>query len=94
MKTHTPFEALKAAVNAARSQSNFAKKLGVSQPAVWKWLQSSKKLPAEHVLTVEKLFGISRHELRPDIYPVDLAPTPEQRERFLAVDMDTPVAGI
>jgi DNA-binding transcriptional regulator YdaS (Cro superfamily) len=94
MEKKTPYQALQAAVTAARSQRNFAKKLGVAQTTVWKWLQSSKKLPAEHVLTVEKLFGISRHELRPDIYPVDLAPTPEQRERFLAVDMDTPVAGI
>jgi hypothetical protein len=29
-----------------------------------------KSLPAEHVLAVEAATGISRHELRPDIYPV------------------------
>lgn len=93
MNKRTPLEALNAAVTAAGSQSNFAKQLGVSQPAVWKWLQSSKKLPADHILTVERLFGISRHELRPDIHPVDLAPTPEQRDRFLGVDMDAVVSG-
>ncbi|MDA5192783.1 transcriptional regulator [Govanella unica] len=68
----TPFEALEAAVERAGSQSALARKLGVSQTAVWKWLQSSKRIPAEHVLKTEKMTGISRHLLRPDIYPMDL----------------------
>jgi len=46
----------------------------VSPTAVWKWVQSGKRLPAEHVLVVEHATGISRHLLRPDIYPADLAP--------------------
>lgn len=46
---------------------------GVSQPAVWKWLQSSKRLPAEYVLRVETATGVSRHALRPDIYPAPVA---------------------
>ncbi|TPG14383.1 transcriptional regulator [Sphingomonas oligophenolica] len=65
----TPFESLKAAVGRAGSQSAFARLCGVSQTAVWKWLQSGKRLPAEHVLTVEAKTGVSRHDLRPDIYP-------------------------
>lgn len=69
--TPTPFQALKRAVEAVGSQSEFSRLLGVSQTAVWKWLQSSKRLPAEHVLTVEKATGVSRHWLRPDIYPVE-----------------------
>lgn len=72
----TPFEALRAAVKAAGSQQAFADICGVSQTAVWKWLQSSKRLPAEHVLRVEAATSVSRHHLRPDIYPVDLAPSP------------------
>jgi len=69
--TPTPFQALQRAVEAVGSQSEFARLLGVSQTAVWKWLQSSKRLPAEHVLTVEQATGVYRHWLRPDIYPVE-----------------------
>lgn len=68
----TPLEALKDAVDAAGSQSEFARICGVGQPAVWKWLNSGKHLPAEHVLAVEAATGVSRHSLRPDIYPREL----------------------
>lgn len=33
-------------------------------------MQSGKRLPAEHVLAVEAATGVSRHLLRPDIYPL------------------------
>lgn len=46
---------------------------GVRQPSVWAWLRGGKSLPAEHVLKVEAATGVSRHELRPDIYPADHA---------------------
>lgn len=65
----SPFEALDLAVTRAGSQASLAKVCGVSQPAVWKWLNESKELPAEHVLKVEGATGVSRHSLRPDIYP-------------------------
>ena len=42
-----------------------AKGLRVSQAAISKW----KRVPAERVLTVERLTGILRGELRPDLYP-------------------------
>lgn len=70
------FEALELAVEKAGSQSALAKICGVGQPAVWKWLQSAKRLPAEYVLKVEAATGVARHLLRPDIYPRDLAPVP------------------
>lgn len=82
----TPFEALEAAVEAAGTQCKFADALGVSQPTVWRWLQSSKRLPAEHVLTAERLYGISRHDLRPDIYPRNYPPAPDAR--FHGIDLD------
>lgn len=72
--TPTPYEALNDAVMRAGSQSEFARICGVSQPSVWKWLNSSKRLPAEYVLPVETATGVSRHDLRPDIYPRDLRP--------------------
>lgn len=74
--TPTPFEALRLAVGAAGSQAKFAEICGVSQPAVWKWLHTSKKLPAEHVIPVARWIkknasatGVTRYDLRPDIYP-------------------------
>lgn len=68
----TPYEALRSAVAAIGSQSRIARLCGVGQPAVWKWLQSTKRLPAEHVLLVEAESGVSRNLLRPDLYPLGL----------------------
>lgn len=65
----TPFEALSRAVECMGSQQALGDVCGKSQAAVWKWLQTSKRLPAEYVLAVEAKTGISRHDLRPDIYP-------------------------
>ncbi len=70
----SPFQALQAAVAHAGSQTAFSRICGVSQTAVWKWLQSGKRLPPEHVLKVEAATGVSRFDLRPDIYPRDLMP--------------------
>ncbi len=38
---------------------------GITSQAIAQW----KKVPANRVLRVEAISGISRHELRPDIYP-------------------------
>ncbi|ATI82891.1 transcriptional regulator [Sphingobium yanoikuyae] len=65
----TPFEALQLALERAKSQTRFAMICGVGQPAVSKWLQSGKRLPAGHVLAVEAATKVSRHLLRPDLYP-------------------------
>ena len=70
----SPNQALHAAVEAVGSQSEMGRRLSVSQATVWKWLVRNKPLPAEHVLAVEAATGISRHELRPDIYPREDAP--------------------
>ncbi len=67
----TRYEALKACRHAAGSDSQMARDLGVPQSTMWRWLNQTKQLPAEHVLKAERLYGVSRHELRPDIYPVE-----------------------
>lgn len=74
----TPYEALLLAIDKLGSNSAMARVCGLSPTAVWKWVQVSKRLPAEHVLVVEKATGVSRHALRPDIYPqeIDLALSP------------------
>lgn len=70
------YRALHDAIVHTGSQTAFGQLCGVSQQAVAKWMKGRKPLPAEHVLTVEAATGISRHELRPDIYPPDGAPAP------------------
>ncbi|WP_313539719.1 YdaS family helix-turn-helix protein [Sphingomonas sp.] len=59
------------AVRTAGSQSAFGRWINRRQSTVYGWLKENKPLPAEHVLEVERLSGVSRHELRPDIYPQD-----------------------
>lgn len=71
----TPPQALAKAIEFAGSQSSLARICGVTQAAVWKWLRDEKALPPQHVLSVECATGISRHTLRPDIYPSASAPT-------------------
>ncbi|QOV95419.1 helix-turn-helix domain-containing protein [Novosphingobium sp. ES2-1] len=50
--------------------------VGCSNTSVWKWVQSSKRMPAEFVLKAEAATGVSRHVLRPDIYPVEVPHAP------------------
>jgi len=57
------------AVEAAGGQQALAEKLGVKYQAVQKWIRGV--VPAERVLAIESVTGVSRHELRPDIYPQD-----------------------
>jgi DNA-binding transcriptional regulator YdaS (Cro superfamily) len=71
------FQALERAIAKMGSLAQMARLCGVSATAVWKWVQDKKPLPPKHVLRVEAATGISRHDLRPDIYPRDLAPAPD-----------------
>lgn len=52
--------------------SQLAKLCNVTYEAVRKWREFNR-LPAERVLEVERATGISRHELRPDLYPREIA---------------------
>jgi DNA-binding transcriptional regulator YdaS (Cro superfamily) len=45
--------------------SELARKLGIRHTAFYRWAE----VPAKRVLKIEKITGISRHELRPDLYP-------------------------
>lgn len=65
------FEALIEVRQAFASQEEMAAYFNVAQATVSRWLTQSKQLPAEHVLRAERATGVSRHALRPDIYPVD-----------------------
>jgi DNA-binding transcriptional regulator YdaS (Cro superfamily) len=61
----------------AGSQSAFARAVGTSPQMVSYWLTNSRPLPAEFVLKAEEAFGVSRHDLRPDIFGPAPAPAPE-----------------
>ena len=72
------------AINVAGSQVALARICGVGQSTVSKWLSGRGLLPAEHVLTVEAATGISRHTLRPDIYPLAGPASPRRHATGLA----------
>lgn len=73
-------------MDVVRTQQALADICGVTQTAVWKWLQSSKRLPAEYVLRVEAATGVSRHDLRPDIYPREEMTDRHVGDRFCGID--------
>lgn len=55
---------LKAAIAAVGSQAKLGAAFGITAQAVSLW----RRVPAERVVDVEKLTGIPRHVLRPDLY--------------------------
>lgn len=83
----SPFQALEAAVAAAGSQAALGEICGVSQTAVWKWVQSAKRMPAEYVLRAEAATGVSKHDLRPDIYPREIMTDTRAEDRFCGIDL-------
>lgn len=56
------------AIRIAGGTAGLGRELGVSQAAVARW-KSIDRIPVERVLQVERLTGVPRTELRPDIYP-------------------------
>ena len=63
MKT-TPQSSLALAIEKAGGTGALASALGITSQAISQW----NKVPAERCLAVEKLTGVSRFQLRPDIY--------------------------
>ena len=59
--------AIHRAVEIAGSQTKLARKIGVRQSDVWTWLQG-RPVKADKVIAIEAATGVSRHELRPDIF--------------------------
>ena len=52
------------AIQVAGGQAELARRIGITQPSVANW----SRVPAERVIAVEAVTGISRLELRPDLY--------------------------
>ena len=60
-------EALKRAVKEVGGGTAMAKVCSITPSGVTQW----KVAPAGRVLQIEKASGVSRHELRPDMYPLE-----------------------
>ncbi len=59
----------KKAIDIIGSQSKMANELKCYQSQVWYWLNTSKYgVPAEYCQKVEELTGITREQLRPDVF--------------------------
>ena len=69
-------EGLQRAISHLGSQSALARAIGVKQQNVWGWLNGSQRVPAEYAIPIEKATNghVSRHEIRPDIYPIEESP--------------------
>lgn len=63
----TPIEK---AVRLAGNQSSLARAVNVSPQAVQQWVESGR-VSYKKVLEVEKVTGVHRSELRPDLYPTE-----------------------
>ena len=55
---------LERAIDAAGGVAQLARKIGIAQPSVSNW----NRVPAQRVIAVEGATGVSRGELRPDLY--------------------------
>ncbi|HGM7346205.1 TPA: transcriptional regulator [Stenotrophomonas maltophilia] len=65
--------ALDKAVSTAGSQLALASLLGIKAPSVSGWYER-RRVPAERCIAIEKATGVSRHDLRPDVFgPAPLA---------------------
>ena len=77
----TPQEALNKAIDKAGGMKAVADHFRISVPAIYQWRDYAEGVPANRVLALEELTGISRHDLRPDIF----GPTPAPRRKRRAV---------
>ena len=83
--------AFRESVARAGSQSAFSRQVGVLQQTVSNLLARGDVLPAEYVLRAEESFGVSRHVLRPDIYPLVATSTssPSEDQALATIHADT-----
>lgn len=58
---------LETAIRAVGTQQVLADLLGIRSASISEW-KVRGKVPAERVLDVEAATGVSRHELRPDVF--------------------------
>ncbi|HEF0121920.1 YdaS family helix-turn-helix protein [Citrobacter freundii] len=73
--------ALMEAINAAGGQSELARKLSLSsgkevkQQQVWNWLHREKRPPIKQSQHIERVTGVLKEKLRPDVFEKSIGPT-------------------
>lgn len=72
-KSQTPVERV---IEALGGLTKAAAAMGIENPSVIANWRTRGRVPAEKVLDVEGLTGISRHDLRPDVF----GPTPAPKK--------------
>ena len=78
----------------AGGQSALARLIGKHQTTISDQLFARGQIWAEDVLTIERELGISRHELRPDLYPLeDTQPARHPAEQPPAGSPTSPAGG-
>jgi DNA-binding transcriptional regulator YdaS (Cro superfamily) len=89
-------DAFHRAVDAAGGQEKFAEMVGRTQSTVSRRLRAGLPLWAEVVRTVEAATGVSRHDLRPDLYPREesLAQPPAASAPCAAGGSDSALEGV
>ncbi len=67
----SPEDAFREALRIAGSQEALAAIVGKKQAAISKRVRGTCVARPEEVIPIEQETGVSRHDLRPDIYPVE-----------------------
>lgn len=72
-------DALTNAIAAAGGVARLAQNLGIAQNVVSNW-KARGQAPASRCVAIEKTTGVSRHDLRPDVF----GPAPARRKKKAA----------
>lgn len=67
MTALNPSEALQVGIRRAGGVAAFCAAMTVSRTTVYRWI--NLRVPAERVVDIERITGIARSDLRPDLYP-------------------------
>lgn len=65
-------DALFLAIERAGGQAALGALIGLRQQSIHEWTRRGR-IPAGRVLDIERVTGVSRHDLRPDLYPRESA---------------------
>jgi DNA-binding transcriptional regulator YdaS (Cro superfamily) len=66
------------AIGIAGGEGAFMKALGIKQRTLY-YMKAGRRLSVKRVLDIEKLFGVPRHEINPEVWPA-----PAKRSRGAA----------
>ena len=61
-------KALNEAIKLSGNQSALADAIGVKPPMITQWLKGIRPIPAKRAIQIEKLTGISRKDLCPQVF--------------------------